>query len=121
VERVPVAYHRPVTTQVSKWEPDIFIANPEQKSKYWSFAICGFLWFLEQILAKEKKLITLFSIAIFLLVLFNSQIMPCPSKKSAKAKIQCTQGNSSFTIIVEDAGSPDKGMKTWKRNGKNKI
>jgi hypothetical protein len=34
--------------------------------------------------------------------------MPRPSKKSAKAKIQHTEGNSSFTIIVEDAGSLDE-------------
>jgi hypothetical protein len=46
--------------------------------------------------------------AIFLLVLFNSQIIPHPSKKSAKAKIQCTEGNSSFRIIVENTGSLDE-------------
>jgi hypothetical protein len=34
--------------------------------------------------------------------------MPRPSEKSAKAKIQHTEGNSSFTIIVEDAGSLDE-------------
>jgi hypothetical protein len=34
--------------------------------------------------------------------------MPHPSKKSAKDKIQRTKGNSSFTIIVEDAGSMDE-------------
>jgi hypothetical protein len=36
--------------------------------------------------------------------------MPCPSKKSAKPKIQCTEGNLSFTIFVEDAGSPDESL-----------
>jgi hypothetical protein len=48
--------NRPVATQVSKWEPDISIANPEQKyPKYWSFAIYRFFWFLEQILVKKKR------------------------------------------------------------------
>jgi hypothetical protein len=51
--------NQPVTTQVSKGEPDIFIANPEQKyPKYWSFAIYRFCGFLEQILVKEKKIVT---------------------------------------------------------------